>query len=152
MYSDFFNIIEGDLTDLPINFTMEFSPGITESEVESLVKDVSIIITIQKGIVFDIFANVINGDVSIKVPFKVRINSIHFILSNGNIFYDLNRCINTYDLSEMIKMTIKNSEGNIDPVLYIGVNGELNERIDGIPSYTQLRRKILSSLLGIGAA
>ena len=92
-YSDFFNIIEGDLTDLPINFTMEFSPGITESEVESLVKDVSIIITIQKGIVFDIFANVINGDVSIKVPFKVRINSIHFILSNGNIFYDLNRCI-----------------------------------------------------------
>lgn len=91
-YDDYFNIIESDTSSSPINFTMKLSPGITASEVESLVKDVSIAITIQKGIVLDISASVINGGVNIKVPFKVNINNMHFNLTTGDIFYDLNRC------------------------------------------------------------
>lgn len=92
-YDDYFTIIEGDPSSSPINFTIKLSPGMTVSAVDSLVKDVSIVITIQKGVMLDIFARVMNGDVSIAVPFKVRINELHFNITNGNIFYNLNRCI-----------------------------------------------------------
>lgn len=92
-YDEYFNIIEGDSASSPINFSMRLLPSITESEIESLIKDVSVVVTLQKGIAFDIFASVVNGDVSIEVPFKVKINKMHFNLTTGNIFYDLNRCI-----------------------------------------------------------
>lgn len=92
-YSDYFNIIEGDLNSSPINFTIKLSPRITLSELESLVKEVSILITIQKGVVFDIFANVTDGDIIIEVPFRAKIKNMHFYITTGNIFYDLNNCI-----------------------------------------------------------
>ena len=92
-YLDYFSIDEGDTSSTPINFTMRLLPGVTESEVESLIKDVSVIVTIQKGIVFDISAKVSNGDFKIAVPFKVQINNIEVNNTIGKISYDLQNCI-----------------------------------------------------------
>ncbi|NHJ20988.1 MAG: hypothetical protein EAX91_08605 [Candidatus Lokiarchaeota archaeon] len=92
-YSDYYNIIKGDLTSSPINFTMKLSPGITETVVETLTKSVSVIVTLQKGIIFDIFAELFRGNFKITVPFNVEINSIKVNNTFGEIVYILENCI-----------------------------------------------------------
>jgi len=92
-YSNYFNIIEGDLTSSPIDFSMRFFSNITESEADSLIKDVSIMVTLRKDIIFDISANVFDGNVELEVPFYVYINNMNVNITNGDIFFDLSNCI-----------------------------------------------------------
>ncbi len=89
---DYFNINEGDTTSSPIKFSMSLLSNITESEVESVIKDISLIVTIQKGIVFDINATVINGYVDLRVPTFVHINNIEVNTNIGKISYDFSNC------------------------------------------------------------
>jgi len=92
-YSDYFNITEGVISGSHIEFSMRLFSNITESEIDSLIKDISITVFLRKDIVFDISASVIEGDVDIEVPFKVFINNIIFNLTNGDIFFNLHKCI-----------------------------------------------------------
>ena len=92
-YLDYFNIIEGNTTGSPIDFSMRFLSGIIESEVESLIRDISVIVTIQKGILFDISAMVLKGNVDLSVPFNVPINNINVNTTVGRISYELRNCI-----------------------------------------------------------
>ena len=92
-YLDYFNIIEGNTTGSPIDFSMRFLSGIIESEVESLIRDISVIVTIQKGILFDISAMVLKGNVDLSVPFNVPINKINVNTTVGRLSYELRNCI-----------------------------------------------------------
>ena len=89
---DYFNIVEGDLTSTPINFTMRLLPGISFAEAESIINNVSVIVSLRKGITFNISTSVVHGNVDIVVPFNVRIGTLDVNILNGNILFDLYRC------------------------------------------------------------
>lgn len=92
-YSDYFDIIEGNITSSPINFSIKFLSDIYDPEVSSLIKDVSIMVSLRKDIIFDISATVIKGNVDIKVPFNVHINNVKVNITSGNTLFDLSNCI-----------------------------------------------------------
>jgi hypothetical protein len=60
--------------------------------VKSLIKDVSIVVSLQKGILFDISAMVHDGNVEVTVPFMVHINNIIVNTTFGRISYYLRNC------------------------------------------------------------
>jgi hypothetical protein len=91
-YSNYFNITRSGNINSPFDFSMRLFSNITQSEVDSLIRGVSITVTLRKGIIFDISATVIDGNVDLKVPFKVNINNINFNLKNSNIFLGLTKC------------------------------------------------------------
>jgi len=93
IYSDYFDINEGNITGSPIDFSMKFLSDIYDPEVSSLIKDVSIKVNLRKDIIFDISVTLINGRVSINVPFNVRINNMKVNITKGNILFDLSNCI-----------------------------------------------------------
>ena len=92
-YSDYFNITEGDTSGSHIEFSMRLFSNITESEIDSLIKDISITVFLRKDIVFDISATVIEGNIDLEVPHKVLINNILFNLTYGDIIFNLRKCI-----------------------------------------------------------
>ncbi|MFX0076532.1 MAG: hypothetical protein ACFE96_13905 [Candidatus Hermodarchaeota archaeon] len=98
-YSDYFNINEGDKSSSPINFTIRLLSGITESEVEPLIKKISIIVSLRKDIKFNISTNVIHGNVDIEVPFNVRIDNLHVNIFDGDISFNLVNCIIEGDIT-----------------------------------------------------
>ena len=92
-YSDYFNIIEGSTTESPINFSLKSKSDINEIELISLIKNISVIVSLRKDITFNISTSVIHGNVDIEVPFNVRINNLDVNILNGDILFDLKNCI-----------------------------------------------------------
>jgi hypothetical protein len=90
-YEDYLNISWYNSSSLA-NFRMEiisddwFNPSLW------LIKDVSIIVTLRKDIVFDIITNLIKGNYKITVPWPVSIGNLLTNVSNGNILYDFELC------------------------------------------------------------
>ena len=92
-YSHYFNITEGDKTSSPFDFSISLFPNVTQSEVDSLIRDVSITVTLRKSVNFDISTIVTEGNVDLSVPFNVYINNLNFNVTNGDISFDLTKCI-----------------------------------------------------------
>ncbi|GAH16288.1 unnamed protein product, partial [marine sediment metagenome] len=92
-YSDYFNITAGDTSGSHIEFSMRLFSNVTKSEIDSLIKVISITVFLRKDIVFDVSANVIEGDIALEVPRKVLVNNILFNLTYGDIIFNLYRCI-----------------------------------------------------------
>ncbi|MFX1567034.1 MAG: hypothetical protein ACFFCV_01555 [Promethearchaeota archaeon] len=126
-YSNYFNISEGDKTSSPYDFSMRLFSNVTQSEVDSLLRDVSITVTLRKGVIFDISTAVMDGNVDLIVPFNVHISNLNVNITNGDIFFDLTNCI---------------VEGNITGVTK---NGKLVLKSYNV-EYTQNSMWILSSI------
>ncbi|MFX0027800.1 MAG: hypothetical protein ACFE8B_01200 [Candidatus Hermodarchaeota archaeon] len=90
---NYFIISEGNLTDSPIQFSMRLFPDISDIEVDSLIKEVSIVVNLKKGIIFDISVNVIDGNVDLNIPFNVCTKNLNVSTINGNILFSLTKCI-----------------------------------------------------------
>ncbi|MHA1883553.1 MAG: hypothetical protein ACXAAI_11205 [Promethearchaeota archaeon] len=90
--SDFFDIIE-EINNSSIDFSMKIIAGITESEVNSLIRNISIIVSLRSDLVFNITANVFQGNVKVDVPFNVQINNLNVNTIIGDILFDLKNCI-----------------------------------------------------------
>ncbi|MFW9867912.1 MAG: hypothetical protein ACFFEN_17595 [Candidatus Thorarchaeota archaeon] len=90
-YEDYLNISWYNSSS-PANFRLEiisddwFNPSLW------LIKDVSIIVTLRKDIVFNIITNLIEGNYEITVPWPVSIGNLLTNVSNGNILYDFDLC------------------------------------------------------------
>ena len=91
-YDDYFNITEGDITSMPVNFSITLFSNITKAVADSLIKDVSIIVTLRKGIIFDIMVKAEESNVDLLVPFGVSVNNIIVNVTNGEILYEFNQC------------------------------------------------------------
>ena len=59
----------------------------------SLIKNISVIVSLRRDIIFNISTTVINGKVDIDVPFNVRIGNLNVNIINGDILFDLKNCI-----------------------------------------------------------
>jgi hypothetical protein len=90
---DFFVINEGNLTYSPFDFSLELQPGLTSYEINSLIKNVSIIVSLSKTIIFNISAIGINGNIELTVPYNVQVNNINTQITSGDILFDLRNCI-----------------------------------------------------------
>ncbi len=55
-------------------------------------KNVSIVVTLRKDIVFDIIAKVNKGDLELTVPWGVSINDLVLNVTEGDIIYDFDHC------------------------------------------------------------
>ena len=92
-YLDFFSINEGDTTGSPISFSMKRLSHINELDLNSLIKNISVIVSLRRDIIFNISTTVINGKVNIDVPVNVRIGNLNVSINNGDILFDLKNCI-----------------------------------------------------------
>ena len=90
---DYFIINEGNLTDSSIDFSLELQPGITGYEINSLIKNVTILVSLSKAIIFNISTFVINGNIKLSVPFNVQVNNLNAHITSGDILFDLRNCI-----------------------------------------------------------
>jgi len=117
-YLDYFIIDEGDTTGSSINFSLKILPNITESEIDDLVKDVSIIISLRKDIVFNISTAILYGNVGIFVPFRVKINSLNVNITHGNMLFDLRNCIVGGDITGIL---------NNGKIIFISDNAEYTQ-------------------------
>ncbi len=147
-YLDYFNITESDLSSSPIDFSMRFLPSIIESEVQPLIKNISVIVSLRKDIIFNISTRVDHGNVDIKVPFNVRIDNLYVNILDGDILFDLQNCIIEGNITGVgnqsnielrtrdIQLTknsfwyIKNSEGLIE--FDIEQSGEMGANVTAI--------------------
>lgn len=90
---DYFIINEGNSTDSPIDFSLQLQPGITDFEVNTLIKNVTILVSLSKAIIFNISTSVINGNIELSVPFNVQVNDLNAHIASGDILFDLRNCI-----------------------------------------------------------
>lgn len=92
-YLDFFNIVWQNTSGL-VNFTMELKAGMDQVELLTLLKDINIIVTLRRDVIFDININSkIQVDVKISVPWKTSVGNILTNISSGDIQYDFYYCI-----------------------------------------------------------
>ena len=86
-YEDYLNI-SWNKSSSPANFTIEiisddwFNPSLW------LFKEVNIVVTLRKDMVFDIITNLTEGNFEIAVPWAVSIGNLITNVSNGDISYD----------------------------------------------------------------
>ena len=64
---------------------MEFLSDPNDPLVQSLIKDVSIKVSLRKDIIFDIYTTVINGTIGLNVPFNVHINNLNVCIGIGTL-------------------------------------------------------------------
>ena len=105
-YEEFINI-SWDKTSSPANFTLEIISDDWYNPSLWIKKEINIIITLRKDIVFDIFTTIKEGNFNITIPFGVSVNKLESELINGNIFYNLDQCV------LMANMTANINMGNI---------------------------------------
>ena len=70
-------------------------------------KNVSIVVTLRKDILFDITAKVNKGDLELTVPWGVSINNLVLNVTEGDILYDFDHCLIEGNITGII------SRGNI---------------------------------------
>jgi len=105
-YKDFFDA-NLDFTNSSPSFIMAFKANIDKLEVLPLIKNLTIIVNLRSGIIFDLNITLEKGNVGLFVPFRMPINNVIVNVSNGNIFYDFNYCIIEGNITGIV------NEGNI---------------------------------------
>jgi len=90
-YLDYFNIV-WENQSFQVNFTMELKSDINQLEVLSLIKNITIIITLNADIVFGISTTAIHGNIDLNVPFGVTIKNIESNNTYGKISYNFKFC------------------------------------------------------------
>jgi hypothetical protein len=153
-YSNYFNITEGGTANSPIDFSMKLFSNITEFERDSLIRDVSLIVTLRKDIIFDITATVKEGSVHVDVPFMVSVNNLVINTTEGDILYELNHCILEGNITGIA------NNGNIDLMAnnpeytrntmwtYKSIAGDITIDINHINQNTTMNANITGSLIG----
>jgi hypothetical protein len=90
---DFFTINTGNLTESPIDFSMKILPDISYLKLNTLVRNISILVTLRKDIIFNISTVVTQGNINCFVPFNVQVNNLNANITHGDILFDLTNCI-----------------------------------------------------------
>jgi len=106
-YTDFFNI-EWDSTSPSPSFIMEFKSNVDKITVLPLIKNLTILVNLRSGIIFDLNITLEEGDVDLLVPFRVPINNVVVDITKGNIFYDFKHCTIGGNITGRV------NDGNID--------------------------------------
>lgn len=89
-YLDYFNITRSEPGSSPMYFSMKL---LSNNSIRTLLKDVSILVNLRKGVIFDISANIESGNVDINVPYKVQVSNLNVNIAQGNFSLNLYKCI-----------------------------------------------------------
>ena len=125
-YKDFFEA-NLDITNSSPSFIMEFNSNIDKLAVLPIIKNLTILVNLRRGIIFDLTITIEEGDVALIVPFGVTTNNIKFNITTGNIFYDFNYCTIEGNITGIV------NEGNIELKTYnakYARNSNWNFRLD----------------------
>jgi len=117
---DYFDIIWQDASPSP-SLRLEIKSGIDKDETITLIKNITIFVTLRKDIIFNL--NVITGlgNIGLVVPFGVSISNIEGNATIGNILYEFSQCIVNGNITgitdmgniELIANNVRYTQNNI---------------------------------------
>ncbi len=101
-YFDYFNII-WENTSGRVNFTISLKEDISQIEILSLIKNVSITVILKANVLCDInvFIN-FQGDFKITVPWSISVGNILINVTKGDIQFNFSNCIVDGNLTGLI--------------------------------------------------
>jgi hypothetical protein len=91
-YEDYFNI-QWNQSSSPANFTISIISDDWYNPSLWVKKEVNLIVSLRKDIIFDISATVKEGNVDLSIPYMVSVNNLEINTIKGNTLFDLNHCI-----------------------------------------------------------
>ena len=90
-YLDYFNIT-ANYDGTSFSFKMNIKSNLNLQEVKPLIKESKMLVTIRADAVISINAEIVEGDISIDVPYGVILENLWFKTTLGNIVYNMNEC------------------------------------------------------------
>ena len=130
-YSDYLNI-NFDFNSTSLNFTINIDSDLNQLEVYSLIKNITILVTIRADAVININTKIKKGDIAINVPYGIELENLMFNSTIGNITYDLYCCYirgSIWGLTSFGDILLKTQDvkySNISDLKLINIDGTIS--------------------------
>ena len=133
-YLDYFNI-QFNFDSTSLNFTLNIDSNLNLLELNSLIKNITILVSIRADAVININTKIKKGDITIDIPYGIELESLMFNSTIGNITYDLYGCYihgSIWGLTSFGDILLKTEDvqySNISELKLINIDGSITFNI-----------------------